>query len=80
MFIAVFGSVTVSFLSYASYKHDLADDDSLANNSMLDSISLPSTMSTQSVYLVALVATFVISAVAFYTLYSFCEEMSQFEF
>ena len=43
-------------------------------------ISLPSTLLTQKVYFVALVLTFVVSAFAYYVLYEFCDEMSQFEF
>lgn len=79
-FITVFGSVTISFLSYASYKKDLKENPILASRSIFDLVSLPSTMITQKVYYVALAATFIISAVAYYLLYGFCEEMSRFEF
>lgn len=75
-FITVFGSVTISFLSYASYKHDLKKNPNLSKHSIFDLVSLPSTMITQKVYYVALGATFIISTVAYYILYGFCEEMS----
>lgn len=80
LIMAIFGSVSISFLSYASYKQDLKKNSSLSSLGIFDIISLPSTMLTQKVYYVALIASFLISLIAFFILYAFCEEMSQFEF
>ena len=78
--MTIFGSMSMAFLSYASYKQDLRKNPGLSNHSFFDIISLPSTMLTQKVYYIALGGSFVISIVAFVILYGFCEEMSQFEF
>lgn len=80
LIMAIFGSVSIGFLSYASYKQDLKKNPALSSHAILDIISLPSTMLTQKVYYVALTASFLISIIAFIILYGFCEEMSQFEF
>lgn len=74
--MTIFGSMSLAFMSYASYKQDLRKNSQLANHSFFDIISLPSTMLTQKVYYIALGLSFIISIVAFVILYSFCEEMS----
>lgn len=47
---------------------------------MLQTISLPISLENKNIYMMALFFTFVVSALAYYMLTDFCNEMSQFEF
>lgn len=50
------------------------------NTKFLQSISLPMALENKKIYYLSLMFTLIVSALAYYMLIDFCNEMSQFEF
>jgi hypothetical protein len=72
--IIIFSSGWMSYISYNSISLKYP------KKSIIKQISLPNALFHDNVYFAALVFTFVSSLIAYYFLYDFCYEMSQFEF
>ena len=67
----------MSYLCYVNNSEILRDQ---TRTLVFQKISLPISLENRKIYLMALMFTFIVSALAYYMLIEFCNEMSQFEF
>jgi hypothetical protein len=72
--IILLSSFWLSYICYSSVSKKYP------NKSIMKQISLPNALFHENTYIAALIFTFISSLIAYYFLFDFCQEMSQFEF
>ena len=76
-FVILISGIPMSYLCYVNNSEILRDQ---TRTLVFQKISLPISLENRKIYLMALMFTFIVSALAYYMLIEFCNEMSQFEF